>query len=151
MAARAEVSKGTIYSNTGQAVTTTERDVGLIDSYKEVLPLVASPGDVLTYVLHIVNSSAIDLTGVEVDDVLPWEASTYQRDAVASVADCNGYTTVHAHSSKCNFAVRINGITGIANEVFDHPLKAAAIKLDGTDVTLIKIAANIFVREFSFE
>lgn len=78
------VSKGTIYSNTGQAVTTTVRDVGLIDSYKEVLPLVASPGDVLTYVLHIVNSSAIDLNGVEVDDVLPWEASTYQRDAVAS-------------------------------------------------------------------
>jgi uncharacterized repeat protein (TIGR01451 family) len=70
----------------GPAITTTVREVGLIDSYKEVSPTLVSPGpgNILTYVVHVVNSGAISLTGVSVYDWLPWESSTYQRDAVAS-------------------------------------------------------------------
>lgn len=81
-----ETEAGSVLSNTGQAVTTTVQEVGLIHSYKEVTPTVAAPGPnvVLTYYLHIVNSSPLSLTGVTVYDLLPWQFSTYQRDAVAS-------------------------------------------------------------------
>jgi uncharacterized repeat protein (TIGR01451 family) len=70
----------------GPPVTTTVREVGLIDSYKEVTPTVTRPGpdNVLTYTLHIVNSSPLSLPGVTAADVLPWQVSTYQRDAAAS-------------------------------------------------------------------
>ncbi len=73
-------------SNLGEPVTTTVREVGLIDSYKTVTPSWALPGigTVLTYTVHVVNSGPYDLSGVEVTDVFPWEHSTYQRDAVAS-------------------------------------------------------------------
>ena len=70
----------------GEPVTTTVHEVGLIDSYKTVTPTWAPPGEgtVLTYVIHVVNSGPNDLDGVQVDDIFPWQNSTYQRDAVAS-------------------------------------------------------------------
>ncbi|GEM_PF-1456446 len=73
-------------TNAGGPVTTTVKEIGLVDSYKLVTPTVASPGpgNVLTYTLHIVNSGPLSLTGVTVYDWLPWQSSTYQRDAVAS-------------------------------------------------------------------
>ncbi len=73
-------------SNLGEPVTTTVREVGLIDSYKTVTPSLALPGTgtVLTYVVHVVNSGPYDLSGVEVTDIFPWEHTTYQRDAAAS-------------------------------------------------------------------
>jgi uncharacterized repeat protein (TIGR01451 family) len=73
----------------GPPVTTTVREVGLIDSYKEVTPTLATPGVgiVLTYSLHIVNSGPVPLYGVAVYDQMPWQASTYQRDAVASAGE----------------------------------------------------------------
>jgi uncharacterized repeat protein (TIGR01451 family) len=73
----------------GLAVTTTVQEVGLIDSYKEVTPTMAlpGPGNVLTYYVHIVNSSPLPLTDVTVYDLSPWQHSTYQRDAVASAGD----------------------------------------------------------------
>jgi uncharacterized repeat protein (TIGR01451 family) len=46
--------------------------------------MLPGPGNVLTYYLHIVNSSPLLLHGVTVYDQLPWQHSTYQRDAVAS-------------------------------------------------------------------
>jgi uncharacterized repeat protein (TIGR01451 family) len=73
-------------SNLGEPITTTVREVGLIDSYKTVTPTWALPGTgtVLTYVVHVVNSSPYDLSGVKVTDIFPWQNTTYQRDAVAS-------------------------------------------------------------------
>ncbi len=70
----------------GLPVTTTVREVGLIDSYKVVTPTLARPGSgiVLTYSLHIVNSGPVPLYGVTAYDQMPWQASTYQRDAIAS-------------------------------------------------------------------
>jgi uncharacterized repeat protein (TIGR01451 family) len=81
-----ETETSTVFANIGQPVTTTVQEVGLIDSYKEVTPTMAlpGPGNILTYYVHIVNSSPLPLTGVTVYDLSPWEFSTYQRDAVAS-------------------------------------------------------------------
>jgi uncharacterized repeat protein (TIGR01451 family) len=35
-------------------------------------------------VIHVVNTSPAPLAGVQLNDLLPWQVSTYQRDAVAS-------------------------------------------------------------------
>jgi uncharacterized repeat protein (TIGR01451 family) len=81
-----EAEDNAIFFNTGPPVTTTVKEVGLVDSYKEVTPTLAlpGPGNVLTHFVHIVNTSPSQLNGVVVQDDLPWENSTYQRDAVAS-------------------------------------------------------------------
>jgi uncharacterized repeat protein (TIGR01451 family) len=73
-------------SITGQPITTVVREVGLVDSFKTVTPFFAPPGagTLLTYTVHVVNSSPVPLNGVEVYDLLPWQVSTYQRDAQAS-------------------------------------------------------------------
>lgn len=73
-------------SHTGAPITTVVREVGLVDSFKVVSPTWALPGpaNVLTYVVHIANTSLAPLTGVQVHDQLPWQVSTYQRDAIAS-------------------------------------------------------------------
>ncbi len=73
-------------SNLGEPVTTTVREIGLIDSYKTVTPTWALPGTgtVLTYVVHVVNSGPNELSEVQVSDIFPWENTTYQRNAVAS-------------------------------------------------------------------
>ncbi|MGW8251279.1 MAG: hypothetical protein ACWGO1_11605, partial [Anaerolineales bacterium] len=81
-----EIDVSGFFSNTGEPVTTTVKEVGLIDSYKSVEPAVAHPGEknVLTYTVHVVNSSPSPLYGVSVYDVFPWQDSTYLRDATAS-------------------------------------------------------------------
>jgi uncharacterized repeat protein (TIGR01451 family) len=74
---------------TGPPVTTTVREVGLIDSFKVVTPQLALPGPgiVLTFEVHLVNSSPQSLRDVKAYDLLPWAASTYQRDAAASAGE----------------------------------------------------------------
>jgi uncharacterized repeat protein (TIGR01451 family) len=71
---------------TGPPVTTTVREVGLIDSFKLVTPQLALPGPgiVLTFEVHLVNSSPNTLRRVKAFDLLPWADSTYQRDAAVS-------------------------------------------------------------------
>jgi uncharacterized repeat protein (TIGR01451 family) len=78
-----------VLSNTGKPVTTTVREVGLVDSFKVVTPTLArpGPGNVLTYTLHVVNSSPAPLYGVSLYDIMPWEHATYRRDAVASAGN----------------------------------------------------------------
>ena len=75
-----------VLSNTGTPVTTIVKEVGLVDSTKTVTPTWSLPGpaNVLTYVVHIANTSPVALSGVQMHDQFPWEVSTYQRDAVAS-------------------------------------------------------------------
>jgi uncharacterized repeat protein (TIGR01451 family) len=77
---------GGIKTILGEPVTTTVREVGLINSYKTVTPTWALPGTgtVLTWTVHVVNSGPSVLDGVQVGDIFPWEHTTYQRDAIAS-------------------------------------------------------------------
>ncbi len=73
----------------GLPVTTTVREVGLVDSFKTVTPTLARPGEgiVLTFTVNVVNSGPVPLSGVKVYDLLPWQHSTYQRDAVTSAGN----------------------------------------------------------------
>jgi uncharacterized repeat protein (TIGR01451 family) len=85
----ADITETYTLSNTGKPVTTLVQEVGLVDSSKTVTPTWSLPGpaNVLTYVVHIANSSLVPLSGVQVHDELPWQVSTYQRDALASAGD----------------------------------------------------------------
>jgi uncharacterized repeat protein (TIGR01451 family) len=78
-----------VLSNSGTPLTTTVREVGLIDSFKTVTPTLVRPGSdhVLTYTVHVVNSGHLALSGVSVQDIFPWEYTTYLRDATASSGD----------------------------------------------------------------
>jgi uncharacterized repeat protein (TIGR01451 family) len=81
-----ELEDNAVISHSGESVTTTVQEVGLIDSYKQVTPTLVSrgSGNILTYSLHIVNSSPLSVTDVTIYDLLPWQFSTYQRDALAT-------------------------------------------------------------------
>lgn len=80
---------GELYANMGDPITTTVRDVGLVDSFKLATPTLALPGpdNILTYTVHVVNSAPFTLYEVSLYDYLPWQHSTYQRDAVASAGE----------------------------------------------------------------
>jgi len=123
-----DVVTGVVLS--GPPVTTTVMDVGLIDSFKEVTPTWAlpGPGNVLTYVLHVVNSSALSLTGVTVDDVLPWQNSTYQRDAVASAGQVvSDIVTVHWMGDVDAFSSELVTFTVLVDPDFEGAITNTAV------------------------
>jgi len=119
-----------ILSNTGKAVTTTVREVGLIDSYKEVTPTLAlpSPNNTFTYILHIVNSSPIPLSDVSLYDWLPWEHSTYQRDAVASAGTVlSDIVSVQWTGNVAAYSEERITLTVQADPGYDGPLTNTAV------------------------
>lgn len=125
-----EITVGQYYSATGQPVTTTVREVGLIDSFKEVTPTLARPGPgiVLTYTLHLANSSPISLTGVTADDVLPWEVSTYQRDAVADTgAVISDIVTLHWTGDLAPLSSGLVTFTVVVDPYYEGPVTNTAV------------------------
>jgi uncharacterized repeat protein (TIGR01451 family) len=129
--------------NRGDPVTTTVKEVGLIDSYKEVEPRLALPGKdiVLTYTLHVVNSSPVSLQDVQVYDTLPWQHSTYQRDVIASAGavvsdivsvewegDLDAYSSVTMTLSVLVDAYYEGPLTNTA--VIDHPSLLEPVVVD---------------------
>lgn len=125
-----ELEVGRVFSNTGSPVTTTVREVGLIDSYKEVTPTLASPGagNVLTYYLHIVNSSPVPLSGVEVYDYLPWQSSTYQRDAQVSAGTLvSDIVSLEWTGSVAAYAEEIITMTVVVDPGYEGPVTNTAV------------------------
>ncbi len=117
------------FLNVGESVTTTVMEVGLIDSYKEVTPVLAlpGPGNVLTYYLHIVNTSPLSLTGVTVYDYLPWLPSTYQRDAVASAGDVvSDIVSVQWTGDVDAFSSEVVTLTVLVDEDYQGPVANTA-------------------------
>jgi uncharacterized repeat protein (TIGR01451 family) len=125
-----EPEASAVFSNTGQPVTTTVKEVGLIDSYKEVTPALALPGtgNVLTYYLHIVNSSPVPLNGVDVYDYLPWEWSTYQRDArVSSGTLISDIVSVEWTGSVDAYSAETITMTVLVDPGFEGPITNTAV------------------------
>jgi len=120
-----EAATGTVPANVGLPVTTTVREVGLIDSYKAVTPVVVmpGPGQVLTYSVHLVNSSPNYLSGVQVYDWLPWEWSTYQRDAVASAGTVySDIVSVWWEGDVAGFSEKVITITVVVDPDYEGAL-----------------------------
>jgi uncharacterized repeat protein (TIGR01451 family) len=125
-----EFEDGTFFINQGRPVTTTVLEIGLIDSYKEVTPTLAlpGPGNVLTYTLHIVNSSPLSLTGVTVYDDLPWESSTYQRDAVASAAQVTSdIVSIQWDGDVAGLSSEVVTFTVLVDEDYQGPVTNTAV------------------------
>jgi uncharacterized repeat protein (TIGR01451 family) len=107
-----------IVSNTGQPVTT------------EVTPTLAlpGPGNVLTYYLHIVNSSPLSLTGVTVYDLLPWQSSTYRRDAIASAGQViSDIVSIRWMGSVAAFSSEIVTFTVLVDPDYQGPITNTAV------------------------
>ncbi len=118
------------FSNAGPPITTTVKEVGLIDSHKEVTPAVVSPGpgNVLTYFVHIVNSSPLTATGVSVYDYLPWESTTYQRDATASAGDIvSDIVSVQWTGDVGAFSSQVVTLTTLVDEDYQGPVTNTAV------------------------
>jgi uncharacterized repeat protein (TIGR01451 family) len=125
-----ELEDSLVFSNTGQPVTTTVREVGLIDSYKEVTPALALPGpnNVLTFYLHIVNSSPNQLNNVMVYDTLPWQNSTYQRDAVASAGQViSDIVSVEWGGNVAPFSEEIITLTVLVDDGYEGAITNTAV------------------------
>jgi uncharacterized repeat protein (TIGR01451 family) len=114
----------------GPPVTTTVKEVGLIDSFKEVTPTLLSPGvgNVLTYSVHIVNSSPVNLAGVTVYDLMPWQFSTYQRDAVATAGQViSDIISFHWTGSVAGFSSQIVTFTVLVDPDFQGAITNTAV------------------------
>ncbi len=114
----------------GPPVTTTVVEVGLIDSFKEVTPTWALPGsgNVLTYVAHVVNSSALSLTNVTLTDTLPWQTTTYQRDAVASAGQVvSDIVTIHWTGGVAAFSSQFITFTVLVDPDFEGAVTNTAV------------------------
>ena len=120
-----------LFSHTGEPVTTTVKEVGLIDSYKAVTPTLVEPGEgnILTYTIHVVNSSPLDLENVQVYDTFPWEVATYQRDATASAADEleSDIVSLAWQGDVAAFAEEVITFTVLVDEDYRGPISNTAI------------------------
>lgn len=145
-----ELEADAVFSNTGQPVTTTVKEVGLIDSYKEVTPTLALPGpdNTFTYVVRVVNSGPLFLTDVSLYDWLPWEHSTYQRDAVASAGSIiSDIVSVQWAGDVAPFSEERITLTVKADPDYEGPLTNTAVithpdLLEPVTVTAVAYVTN---------
>lgn len=138
------------FSNAGPPITTTVKEVGLIDSHKEVTPAVVSPGpgNVLTYFLHIVNSSPLTATGVSVYDYLPWESSTYQRDATASAGEIvSDIVSVQWTGDVGAFSSQVVTLTTLVDEDYQGPVTNTAVITHPDLLHAVKTEAVAYVTD----
>jgi uncharacterized repeat protein (TIGR01451 family) len=133
--------------SSGWPVTTTVRELGLIDSYKVVTPTLAwpGPGNVLTYHLHIVNSGAYSLYGVAVYDKLPWQFSTYQRDAVASAGQImSDIVSIRWTGDVAPFSSEVVTFTVLVDPDFKGPITNTAV------ITHSSLFADVIVEAVAY-
>ncbi len=134
----------------GPPVTTTVKDVGLIDSYKRVTPKLASPESdvVLTYTIHVVNSGPLSLTGVSLYDLLPWEHSTYLRTAVAGAGDVTSDVVSLRWSGDVGaFSEVVVTATVLVDEGYHGPLTNTATISHADLAQPVKVSAVAYVSD----
>ncbi len=141
------ISATVALSHTGEPITTVVKEVGLIDSYKSVTPTIALPGtgNLLTFTVHIVNSGPYTLTGVKAYDILPWQVSTYQRDAIASGGKViSDIVTVDWTGDVPALSEKLVTMTVMVDPNYDGPVTNSAV------ITHPSLLDNVFVAAVSY-
>ncbi len=139
-----------ILSIAGEPVTTTVREVGLIDSYKVVTPMLSLPGagNILTYTVHVVNSGASYLSDVSVYDWLPWQSSTYRRDAIASAGNIiSDIVSVEWIGDVAPFSEEVITLTVLVDDDFAGVLTNTAVISHSTLADEVVVNAVAYVTE----
>ncbi len=132
----------------GAPVTTTVKEVGLIDSFKTVTPTLArpGPGNYLTYTLHVVNSSSTPLLDVRLDDLFPWEHSTYQRDAIATAGEIvSDIVSLSWQGDVGPFATELITFSVLVDEDFEGPITNTATITHPSLLSPVDISAVAYV------
>ncbi len=114
----------------GEPVTTTIREVGLVDSFKTVTPTYHPVGEgrVLTFTVNIVNSGPHTLTGVTLYDTLPWENSTYQRDAIATAGEViSDIVSVEWSGDLLPYTTHLLTMTVVVDSGYEGPITNTAV------------------------
>jgi uncharacterized repeat protein (TIGR01451 family) len=136
-----------VLSNTGVPITTVVKEVGLIDSFKTVTPTVLSPGsgNVLTYTVNVVNSGPSYLHDVTVYDLLPWQESTYLRDATASTGQVmSDIVSVGWVGDVAPFSTEAISFTVMVDEAFQGPITNTAF------ITHTSLQEDVFVQAVAY-
>jgi uncharacterized repeat protein (TIGR01451 family) len=139
-----------ILSHAGLPVTTTVREVGLIDSFKVVTPVLSLPGagNILTYTVHVVNSGAFSLSDVTVYDWLPWQSSTYQRDAIASAGSVvSDIVSVEWTGDVAPFSEEVITLTVLVDDDFTGALTNTAVISHSTLSDEVVVEAVAYITE----
>jgi uncharacterized repeat protein (TIGR01451 family) len=116
-------------THSGEPITTVVKEVGLVDSFKTVEPGQVLPGEgnLLTYTVHVVNSGPSYLRDVQIYDLLPWEGSTYQRDAVASAGEIiSDIISVGWHGDLAPYSSELITMSVLVDGDFEGPLTNTA-------------------------
>ncbi|HSG17195.1 MAG TPA: hypothetical protein VLE70_12850 [Anaerolineae bacterium] len=137
-------------SHSGLPVTTTVREVGLIDSFKLVTPALSlpGPGNFLTYTVHVVNTSPQPLSNVTLYDWLPWQSSTYQRDAIASAGDIiSDIVSFEWTGDVAPFSEEVITVTVLVDEGFTGALTNTAVISHSTLSEEVVVTAVAYVTD----
>jgi uncharacterized repeat protein (TIGR01451 family) len=136
--------------NSGLPVTTTVKEVGLIDSYKVVTPALSLPGpdNILTYTVHVVNTGHYSLSGVALYDWLPWQSSTYRRDAIASAGDIiSDIVSFEWTGDVAAFSEEVITVTVLVDEDFTGALTNTAVISHSTLSEAVVVEAVAYVTD----
>jgi uncharacterized repeat protein (TIGR01451 family) len=129
-------------------VTTTVLAPGLAGSFKLVTPEMVpmGSGNVLTYYLHIANTGPVNLAGVTVTDLLPWQSTTYQRDAIASAGQIiSDIVSLHWSGDVAAFSTEVVTFTvSVDPEYFGYITNTATISHSRL-AEPVEVAATAFV------
>ncbi|MEJ2707915.1 MAG: hypothetical protein P8074_09925 [Anaerolineales bacterium] len=145
-----DIEASGVLSNTGVPITTVVKEVGIIDSFKTVTPTLArpGPGNVFTYTVHVVNSSPSPLNGVEVYDILPWQNSTYRRDALASAGQViSDIVSVNWLGDLAPYSTELITFSVLVDDDFEGVLTNTATVMhpthpEGVDVSALAYVTN---------
>ncbi|MDX1435620.1 MAG: hypothetical protein R3335_02335 [Anaerolineales bacterium] len=142
-----ELEDSEVLSNTGETFTTTVKEVGLIDSFKVVTPTVAlpGPGNLLTHQIHVVNTSPNPLDNVSVYDMLPWQHTTYQRDAAASAGQViSDIVSVTWNGNLAPYSAEVVTFTVLVDAHYEGPVTNTA------SISHTSLLDNVIVKSVAY-
>lgn len=137
----------TYMTNAGEPVTTTVKEIGLIDSFKTVSPPLVKPGsgNLLTYVLNVVNSSPMQLNGVSLFDQMPWQHTTYQRDAVATAGSLiSDIVSLNWVGDVGPFSTQLITFTVLVDKDYQGPISNTAVINHSSLTQPVEIGATAY-------